>query len=339
MIFRLIKSLLVIALFFGIVFGAFFFLLSQKALTEKAVPWILNKKSADYQISGLKIGSQSYEYPDILTFKDVSFLFADIHDVYSVTIGQLRVKGEPFFWGPRQNLVARMEYLNVRTESKLLYEADVRASFYFYKFQYEGTKGEISAKGIASRPIEIGEASAKFSGFKGRVRFDDIVAELYRGTVQGRVLYHLDTNFTEMNLAFQGVELGDMRALSPGIFSQMDGKVNGTVVAQANDRTLNFLRANVEAPQGGNVRSGVLEKVVTFMPENPQRKQLTEILQTKDEVFLTRAVVQLFSFSHERLQANIFLSSRDLPMEAEITLDMNIEGGLNAFLNSLHQVQ
>ena len=35
------------------------------------------------------------------------------------------------------------------------------------------------------RPIEIGEASAKFSGFKGRVWFDDIVvATDYIGPIQ-----------------------------------------------------------------------------------------------------------------------------------------------------------
>ncbi|MBI5023398.1 MAG: hypothetical protein HZC18_00135 [Candidatus Omnitrophica bacterium] len=119
----------------------------------------------------------------------------------------------------------------------------------------------------------------------------------------------------------------------------MRGRINGSaeVEIQRADNAIHALSGHFDAPQGAQIPAAFLQPVLSYIPAGTQRDILGDLITAGTDVFFDHADVRLKSVRSDSLNLLIKMDSKTLNLDLAVTIDLNVEGGLNGLIERLPQ--
>ena len=337
-IFRIINRIrwIVASLIFLCAFGLSFLYssLNSPSFFEKNIPQWLNPRMPGVVIKELHIGRQSFSFPCQLHFKNIQ---VHILQGSQKIIGEIRamdLRGTKMFSGQRQ-IFLRGEGLKITSDLVKVQAGQLTADVLWKGATVENIRGDFKSAEVSLQNYLLTDLSTKISGDQSRIFFNDFKANFYGGQMKGQIFldYPKDIPYS-ITMELANVDLRQLRKVNPDFFSKVQGRLHGLISVRGGQRGLSALEASFDAPKGGEVKASLLQYLLEYIPQSVQRKDLEKLIKTDGNIPLEKADVIIKSLSDEKASANIQMESRKFNLDVDVTVDVNIEGGLNKLFKS-----
>ncbi len=191
--------------------------------------------------------------------------------------------------------------------------------------------------------LKVEDAAYDLYGFKDieailvadprQLRLNDLKAQAYGGAVTGEILLDYVPRIAySIALDLERIDLLKLQTVNPEVFSQVEGLVSGNVQVGGNEKSVTRLQSSLQMPQGGKIQAKWLGPVATYIPLGPQKSQLEGLIKVDGQVPVEKASVTLQNLTAEKATALMVINSRQLNLNINLTLDVNVEGGLQELL-------
>lgn len=190
--------------------------------------------------------------------------------------------------------------------------------------------GQLDASSAGFDNYKVVKVTSFIDGDEKQIRFNNLTAEGYRGKVQGQILLEYAPRLAySIQCELLGIDLGSMQSANPALFSQVDGKFNGQAKIKGDLKIVSGLEAEFDIPQGGTIKAAWLKFVIDYIPPSAQKRDLDLLIKNDGNVPVEKATLQLRNLSPEKLTSVIKINSAKLNLDINLTVDINVEGGLN----------
>lgn len=309
--------------------------LNSAKVGEKLFPFLVNRYLNEPAIENLRIGRQALELPDTFMMEDVELTFRRDR-TYTVRFQRFHVDGGEAYLSPARNIKFNIKGLSVSSDQLELRDA---AASLTMPLSTRVARGPVSVSSFTFDPYQVTDLKARAVVSGEEIELNDITAEGYGGRVQGQVILDLEPQVPFLaQVNFEGVELSEMQDVHPEFFSKLAGPVNGRMILLGETGHLRSLDVDLKTVGGGKVSASVLKRLIEYIPDGFQQQQFEAIDAAGGNVLLETAEVKIKSVSEEQVKADILFASRQLNVKVDLTLDLNIEGGLKNMLGLLEKL-
>ena len=126
-----------------------------------------------------------------------------------------------------------------------------------------------------------------------------------------------------------------MREIQSDVFSQIDGKLNGNFILEGKKDKIRSLKADLDIPKGGTLKASLLSFIMAYLPQSTQKKELEALMGSEGHIPFEKGFLLVRSLNDETLAAEIGLKSEKFNLDIDVTVDINLEGGLQNLLGYL----
>ena len=312
-----------------VVCAAVYLCLNSAPLSMKAIPFIINHITRDVQMRELAIARQKFTFPLQFHAEDVHIAITTPTGSYRVIMSDVWVKGSM-----REKQLTLTTGSTAITGSNLdIHDSTITATATITQGRPPEVRGALVAALAAISGYQCGDVSLRVESRVGKNTTGDFLARCYDGDVRGSIaLQHTpDASYTA-HTEFSNINTEKMRGANPMVFSQMSGRINGVVHATGGSHGFPSVYSFISAPYGGQIKAALLKPLIDHIPVASQRAQLQALIAVGGEVPLDTARIQIKNASDEALAADIVLVSRSLNLNINLTVDINIDGGLQSLL-------
>lgn len=328
------KILLFLFLVILIVPGSIYYLLNSAWFLEKIIPVALNRQFPDIQIEELRIGKQQFTLPGHLSLKNVQYVILQDDEKYAVFQEKMDIR----FYGFKKQIMLKVQGGAVQSSAITLKDADIFLNVASDEGETFHTDGKLRILSAVSQRYKLTNIRSKISGDGQRIYFKDFLADCYGGKVTGEIFldykpdisYSIETKLSDLDLVL-------MRRANEQIFSNVTGKVSGTLVVKGTPEKIESVKASLDAPGGGELRASLLKNLLEYIPPTTQKEDLKALMKTGGNIPLQKATIDLESVSDEKLVTDIGLASQTFNLNANVTVEINVEGGFKNLLEHLQK--
>lgn len=331
-LYKFLQKLFGILFFVAIIAGAAYILLNSRTVSQYAVPRLLNKQIPDFIVSDFKIEEQMFRWPGKLSFEGVSFSLTDGRNFYAVSVPKIVIEGEPLFWHPRKNIAVKVERMKIENPELKVKGVTLAVDAYFDFFQLEALKGNAFIESLGFKEYELSQIYIPVIAYKGQFKSEPLRANFFDSKILGKIIldYANDMSYImEMNV--EDLDLRQLEGSYPILPENVKGRFTGDLLAKGHQGKMDSLRVDFTAPDGGEMKAALLNQLIQYIPAEARTKEFDLAVKSNGDIFFERMAGQLFSLTKERMTMKIDLESRRLNLKPRITIDFNVEGGLDNF--------
>ncbi len=291
----------------------------------------LNKSKGDIHVREILIDSVRLDIgKGSIHFKGVKTKFKVKQASYFISTGDLIVDGVYGLLSPSSNIPFQAKHNALVSDQLNVSDMNIQGVVVLAKRQVERYEGEVIAKTLEFNKVFVSDLKSKVSGDLTKVKFSELAVALYQGHLKSEILIGFaDVSSLSINANYEGIDVAQLVAINPALFSQMKGLVDGQVQVTAQDGKIKAFRGRGIAPHGGMVKAALIKFLLQYMP---QKEQIEMLIAGNDDIPLNQAKIETVSFNDEKFASQIKLFSSQLNMDINLTLDINLEGGLVALL-------
>lgn len=291
----------------------------------------LNKSKGDVRVREILIDSVTLNVgKGSIHFKGVKTKFKVKQASYFLSTGDLIVDGLYGLLAPGSNIPIQAKHNALVSDQLNVSDIDIQGVVVLAHRQIERYEGEIMAKTLEFNKIVVSDVKSKVSGDLTKLKFSELTLALYQGQLKSEILIGFgEVSSLSINANYEGIDVAQLASLNPTLFSQMKGLVDGQVQVTAQDGKIKAFRGRGIAPHGGMVKAALIKFLLQYMP---QKEQIEMLIAGNDDIPLNQAKIETVSFNDEKFASQIKLFSSQLNMDINLTLDINLEGGLWALL-------
>ena len=317
------------ALLFGCLnspsFTAFVF---HKAVVEKH----------NVRCSSFKVGSQDYSLNGLLRLNNIAFVCSAGEDTYRGLIGELTLNSLPRLILSGAPVAVHAGGMEVQSKAVHWQNAALNAQWQ----RVESWQGTFQAP-------ELGVGGFKMRNFRTqlgsqnrpRLEVTNMHADFYDGQLSGEILlayrpelpYHMNLEIKRANLDLLGE---DQKAL----FGALHGTMNMTLDMRADKEQIRQLKGDLTLSPGSTVNAGLASFLLAYLPKtSSQHAALSALVAKGGLLFLDDTSFRFENLNTEALRGGLNVKSKELNLNANVTVDLNVEGGMHNLLNLLDKLK
>ena len=207
----------------------------------------------------------------------------------------------------------------------------------FLKNDARTITGTVSAGNIRFGGYSLEAASASLAGNERSLAFKDFSTRAYGGNIRGEILLDVPASVVSytLNLTIDGMDLKELAAANSAVFSQVEGRLNGSGTIKGDSADILLLDGNLDISHGGKIKASWLRPVVDYIPQSQQKKQLEDLIKADSFIPVEKATLQLESLSAAQISSLIVVQSAQLNMNLNLAVDINLEQGVSEDFKNL----
>ena len=313
-------------LFVLVTFGFSFFILRSPWFWEKAVTKLFNSQSKGAQLT--LISTQSPQLQKfILRFKHLKFTIKQARDTYIVDIDTTDVDLRGIF--SHKQMIVHVEGIHIHSSLVEASEGILDLTFHFKANNLETLNGYLHFFTVDVNKYVLMNMDADFLCDSKKIVFEHLASDFYQGKLKGKITLEYSPVVTyDMAINLDHVNLSSLKTANPDVFSKVRGRIDGTVEAKGDLKRVRFVEAKLNVPEDGQLKASLLKPLLQYIPQSTQKKDLELLLKLDGLVALERATIELKSISEDKLITIIDLGSKRFNLDSHLTVDLNVEGGL-----------
>ncbi len=322
-------ALIIFVSLFILIFGFGYYLLNSSWFWEKLAVSLIKQGGKEVQSAQLSIQKTNFNLPTKLILEDVKLKIKIQEVSYTIDLSGLTIDANSFIVGRDKKIDLNLSGLRIESSVANLKDANMVLAVSFEKNLLKSLKGTLKIASADSNKYVLTNISADITGDQKNIVLDNFLASSYNGEVKGKITLAYQPAVTyDIALAIKDVDLTAMRAANMEVFSQVRGKLQGDVELKGEPAKIHSIIMNLEIPQEGQVKARLLKPFFDYIPQSTQKKDLELLMKVDGLVALDKAVLALKSSSEEKLSTTIGLESKRFNLDTHLTVDFNIEGGL-----------
>lgn len=308
----------------------------------KVIRSAVNAQVKDFQLDDLSFGKIHIDGNGLVTIKDARFALrllpqgnqewqGQIHVIYLDNLRSLVKSGK---------IVVSIERLDAAADGVRLKgissQMTVTLTGPKWHIPFENvpkwhiSEGSVKGDFLSAAGITLSSFEAYFSGNENLLIADPWRAQWADGNLSGRLTVAPEAYTMHADVA--QVELSE-------VAPNMRGRINGSgeVEIQRSDNAIHAGNGHFDAPQGAQIPAAFLQPILSYIPASAQRDILEDLITAGTDVFFDHADVRLKSAQSDSLNLLIKMDSKKLNLDLTVTIDLNVEGGLNGLFERLPQ--
>lgn len=273
---------------------------------------------------------------DHLEFNQISGRIIYQNKIYQLEFKGLSFDGISSLFHESADIRSAADWIKVKSEDLEMEIKEPRVQTSFSpKDNQERKLFEASAQEIKYNDLSCSHMRAQGKAYSQNIEAESIQADCYEGKITARfrlsyakiLSYQTDIDFIQVNLS-------RLENVNREVFSNLRGFVDGNVrISEENGKAA--LESHLKISSGGEVRAELLKPLLQYIPQSLQRKELEKLIREDGLVSLDKGVVYLKSISDEKLSSQINLESRKLNLNTNLTVDVNVDGGIRNYYKHL----
>ena len=307
--------------------------------------WILKKSFADsLKKSGMVLKEIRVVNPrprwneNVLTFDKISGWIVHQHQTYHLQVKQIHVEGlKSFLNSPAIKIDFKAAGMSVDSASM---NGNIQDFYLTSDFERRELSGKIPFSFHMSglNFNEYNCSSLKGDGSLGhqQITIKDFQADCYDGKITAQLSWsYVNRQAFQMEVDFQDVDLRELEKINRNIFDKIHGRIAGDLMVRGDKHGTAEFESNVKILSGGEIQAILLEPLLAYIPQSVQRKDLEGLIKKKGRVPVEKAVIQLKRVADEKLSSTVNLESKKMNLNSNVTLDINVEGGVKNLYSHL----
>jgi len=304
--------------------------------SSRPLEWFLtrsiNRENPDFQVSGLKIARFFLTSERAFVMQGVS---AELH--FKDQKGLVKLD-EVTVFNPSQLLehqeAVRIDFLGGQLEADGLRIKEARSRLtHLSREKSWQAAGSVFIFGLNLAGKQLKNVSFDFKADEKRIDVFKFDSSLSEGKIKG-----------DFNLAFDGTlpyNLGLIIEQVPASFfdfesfkmdKQMKGAISGHLTMRGDNRRIEAVDAQFQAPQGMYVNAKALSPLLNYIPQSVQRKSIEQIIAQGQNIFLDKFTLDVTNEKNNMLKTNFDLKSIAYNLDVNLGVDINVDGGLHSLL-------
>ena len=287
------------------------------------------------------ISSQKFYFPGTLLFKDVQVTISERNqrnEPRQIKIDQLAVFGIDHIF--RRQKVIRFDLQGLRLESSevVLEDVDVRGDLSIDKNSLKDIFGHLTLKKGRFYFYTIEHLKSVFNGDSSELNLGHIVADSYGGKVRGDVNLSLNPTASFVTrFVFEDLDSQRMQGINEVIFSQIEGKVKGSLYVKGEGNNFDEFKADVQLAQGGKIQAALFSFLMQYIPKSRERGELERLIKIGGKVPVETGSCQIKNFTDTSVSGLCQMTSRKLNLNINVPIDINIDKRINSLSGILEQ--
>jgi hypothetical protein len=224
---------------------------------------------------------------------------------------------------------------SVRFEKQSINGLDLRASLEYPEKHVIYSRGTLAADHAVFEALKTTEITALFELTPASMRIYNIEGFFYGGSIIADYLYDFDQSQAfEARLNIAGIDVERLGTDRPDLVSQLKGIANISLRLGGKEGTVELLEAEARFTKNGKISAALLAPLLTYIPQHSiQRKDLERLVELKQMIDLDKSVVQLKNAGADTVSATVQLASSRFNIDINLSIDVNVEGGVLNLLN------
>ncbi len=307
--------------------------------------WILKKSLADsLKKSGIVLKEINVSNPrprwneNVLTFDKISGWIVQQHQTYHLQVKQIHVEGLKSFLSRstvRIDLKAARMSVDSASMNGIIQDFNLTSDF-----ERRGVSDKIPFSFHLSglNFNEYNCSALKGDGSLGhqKITIKDFQADCYDGKITAQLSWsYVNRQAFQMEVDFQDVDLRELEKINRNVFDKIHGRIAGKLMAKGDKNGTAEFESTINLLSGGEIQAALLEPLLPYIPQSVQRKDLEGLIKNKGRVPVEKAVIQLKRVADEKLSSTVNLESKKMNLNSNVTLDINVEGGVKNLYSHL----
>ncbi len=315
------------------------YLLNSKIFYEYFIPKYVERVSPDVFFTHFEIAKGKYSFPGELDFEGMKTSFVRNNRKYDFLIKQIKLNlfRDGLSWEK-----GKIRIFDLSMGSKVVVFEHLNSSFMLSMPSRRDLKisdGSFDMDSAIVKSYRLNRLSGVFSLDDGNVRFNDVHFYSMDGEVAAEVSFKFDDGFSgHMKGNFLKVDPEELAKINPTFFSKIKGKVDGDIEADFRDMLPVSVKGKLSAPFGAFVRARLLKQLLAYLPVGPQKNKIVKFIKENREVEFQEARVDFRSLNENSVSMDVDLLCEDLNLDVNLTIDINLKGGLDQFLFGLRKL-
>jgi hypothetical protein len=307
-------------------------MLNAAWVLEKAVPPLLKAAGSDYVLKKFTLAHQQFDLDGAYQLSGIALDLADRQAVTRLSLARLGFSSlYPFIKQTQARTIdLTLSDLDVSRDRLRIQDASATAAIDLADTHNIEIRGTVTIDSVLNDGILITELSTPFECTPGGLRLSDIRGQLYDGSIIGHAFFQ-----TAENGSFQtiingaGIDLVKLAHDKPELFGRVEGLANFSAHVEGRGDELSLLKVECRIVKDAKVNAAMLGPLMSYLPQqSTQRRDLEALIRTGSMIPLDTSVVHLRSISVETVTADIELKSTQFNLDINLTVDLNIEGGI-----------
>ena len=312
--------------FLILVFLFFLVLFSLPLWIKKALPVIINHALKDIRIESLDYHGENFRWPSDWALSGLSLDFKKDGVFYKCRIALLKISREL-----PQSVSVNLSGFKIESP---LFKAEGILAAGDVGFHDGRIRGSLHGDSFSAAGYKLGTFRATIEGDGRNISLRGFSADCYGGKITGeisleyapRISYSIDIKLTD-------VDPDLMKAANPAVFSQVQGKINGTAFLAGNLKEIDRLEGRFDIAEGGKLKAALLGFLVPYIPQSTQKKELELLVKGNGDIPFENGALRLKNLDKDTLSTQIDLQSKAFNLDFDVGVDVHVDGGLNKLLD------
>ena len=124
-----------------------------------------------------------------------------------------------------------------------------------------------------------------------------------------------------------------MKTANPAVFSQVQGKINGTAFLAGNLKEIGRLEGQFKMTEGGKLKAALLGFLIPYIPQGTQKKELELLVKDNGDIPFEKGALYLKNLDKETLSTQIDLESKTFNLDFDVGINVHVDVGLTRLLD------
>lgn len=318
-----------------IIFGALVCIVQTPKLMAQIVKELVNTNQDDFVIKNLAFEDSGFLSDKTGVYR-IQNMTADVYlkgDSNGIDLSARQILVKDIFSAAIKGkaLEGAVEGLDISNKEMSLFQADFNVKIHIRNLQT--FNAILSAKKFQWQDYELGNISSTLEISSEQIAFKDFYCDFYDGVLNGKIVLETQNPLTyHMEIFLEDVDAVKLKE-AQAVFDNIRGRLSGVMLIQGTPDAIESISGSVKAKEGGEVKAVLLQPILQYVPMPEQKKQLEAIIAKGGRIPLEVAKVDLSSIENDKITMHFILKSREYNLDLNLTIQLNVEGGLMGLLD------
>jgi hypothetical protein len=196
--------------------------------------------------------------------------------------------------------------------------------------------GIAKASSVTIQKYELTDAVLPFEWTQGKLNSKPWNAHFAEGDIRGELGIVWDPEMTySVSIKAKHINTVALASVNENIFGQVKALLSGVATVAGTGLVITETTGHFESAEGGVVKAKLLAKIAQYVP---QHQVLSELIKKNADIPIDQGDITFHAVSDEQWRTHVKLFSKEVNLDLNLDMDINIEGGTSGILRAGRQL-
>jgi hypothetical protein len=192
--------------------------------------------------------------------------------------------------------------------------------------------GVAKASSVTIQKYELTELISPFEWSEGRLTSKPWSAHFAEGSIGGELSIVWDPEMTySVSIKAKNINTVALASVNENIFGQINASLSGVATVAGTLSVITETRGHFQTAEGGMVKAKLLAHIAQYVPAH---QSLSELIKKNADIPIDQGDITFNAVSDEQWRAHVKLFSKEVNLDLNLDMDINIEGGTFGILRA-----